>query len=155
MSKNVYSTFFQGDFKKSLPDPSGVVGCTKWCVFRQTTPSREVVEAAIKERLSRMQGTSVDLLQVRAFELQSRASRRSESSCQFHWQDYSDKGYLQALSHLRDMRREGLIKAIGLCNFDTIRTDEICTQLGPGSTVSNQVQVSEASRTSVFPCRIS
>lgn len=59
----------------------------------------------------------------------------------FHWQDYSDKGYLQALSHLKDMRSEGLIKAIGLCNFDAIRTDEICTQLGPGSIVSNQVQV--------------
>ena len=36
---------------------------------------------------------------------------------------------------------EGVISAIGLCNFDTIRTDEICTQLGPGAIVSNQVQV--------------
>ena len=36
---------------------------------------------------------------------------------------------------------EGAISAIGLCNFDTIRTDEICTQLGPGAIVSNQVQV--------------
>lgn len=60
---------------------------------------------------------------------------------QFHWQDYSDKNYLVALQHLNDFRNEGLIKAIGLCNFDTIRTDEICTQLGPGVIVSNQVQV--------------
>jgi hypothetical protein len=36
---------------------------------------------------------------------------------------------------------EGHIRAIGLCNFDTIHTDEICTQLGPGVIVSNQVQV--------------
>ena len=60
---------------------------------------------------------------------------------QFHWQEYSDKGYLTALSHLNELRKEGHIRAIGLCNFDTIHTDEICTQLGPGVIVSNQVQV--------------
>ena len=60
---------------------------------------------------------------------------------QFHWNDYTDKGYLTALSHLCDLKMEGAISAIGLCNFDTIRTDEICTQLGPGAIVSNQVQV--------------
>jgi diketogulonate reductase-like aldo/keto reductase len=48
---------------------------------------------------------------------------------------------LTALSHLCDLKMEGAISAIGLCNFDTIRTDEICTQLGPGAIVSNQVQV--------------
>ena len=36
---------------------------------------------------------------------------------------------------------DGYIKHIGLCNFDTKRTDEICTVLGPGAIVSNQVQV--------------
>lgn len=67
---------------------------------------------------------------------------------QFHWQDYSDKGYLEALGHLRDLQTEGTIKAVGLCNFDSIRTDEICTQLGRGAIVSNQVQVgSELVRT--------
>ncbi|ELU38578.1 aldo/keto reductase family domain-containing protein [Rhizoctonia solani AG-1 IA] len=61
---------------------------------------------------------------------------------QFHWQNYDDKAYLDALDHLRDMRSEGTITAIGLCNFDSIRTDEICTHLGKGVVVSNQVQVS-------------
>ena len=60
---------------------------------------------------------------------------------QFHWQDYSDTGYLEAMQHLYDLKQEGIIKAIGLCNFDSTRTDEICTHLGPGSVVSNQVQV--------------
>jgi diketogulonate reductase-like aldo/keto reductase len=60
---------------------------------------------------------------------------------QFHWQDYNDNRYMMALQHLRDLQSEGLIAAIGLCNFDAIRTDEICTQLGPGAIVSNQVQV--------------
>lgn len=36
---------------------------------------------------------------------------------------------------------EGKIAAIGLCNFDAIHTDEICTELGPNAIVSNQVQV--------------
>ena len=60
---------------------------------------------------------------------------------QFHWQNYSDKGYMKALRHLQDLQQEGLITSLGLCNFDTIRTDEICTQLGPGSIVTNQVPV--------------
>jgi len=112
-----------GEFRASLPDPSSVVGATKWCVFKEIVPSRPVVEAAVKERLSRMHSTTVDLLQ-------------------FHWQDYSDAGYLEALGHLYNLKQEGVIKAIGLCNFDTIRTDEICTNLGRGAIVSNQVQFS-------------
>jgi diketogulonate reductase-like aldo/keto reductase len=60
---------------------------------------------------------------------------------QFHWQDYSDKGYLTALNHLQELQAEGKIAHIGLCNFDAIHTDEICASLGPGSIVSNQIQV--------------
>ncbi|KAJ6514612.1 NADP-dependent oxidoreductase domain-containing protein [Mycena vulgaris] len=112
-----------GQFRNSLPSPGKVIGATKWCVFKQVTPSRAVVEAAVRERLTRMQTDRIDLLQ-------------------FHWQDYSDKGYLPALEILNDLRGEGFISAIGLCNFDAIRTDEICTQLGPGIIVSNQVQFS-------------
>jgi len=112
-----------GQFKESLLNPTDVVGATKWCAFRQTEPSRSVVETAIRERMTRMRTTTIDLLQ-------------------FHWQDYSDKGYLIALQILQDLQNEGLISAVGLCNFDAIRTDEICTQLGPGFIVSNQVQFS-------------
>ncbi|KAI6118226.1 NADP-dependent oxidoreductase domain-containing protein [Pisolithus sp. B1] len=112
-----------GQFREALPESTSVLGATKWCVFRQTEPSRPVVEAAVRERMTRMRTTSVDLLQ-------------------FHWQDYSDKGYLSALQILQDLQHEGLISAVGLCNFDAIRTDEICTQLGPGFIVSNQVQFS-------------
>ncbi|KAJ7652358.1 NADP-dependent oxidoreductase domain-containing protein [Mycena polygramma] len=112
-----------GQFRKSLSNPNQVVGATKWCVFKPTNPSRAVVEAAVRERLARMQTQHVDLLQ-------------------FHWQDYSDTGYLTSLEIMNDLREEGLISAIGLCNFDAIHTDEICTQLGPGVIVSNQVQFS-------------
>ncbi|KAA1467011.1 Aldo/keto reductase [Dentipellis sp. KUC8613] len=112
-----------GQFRESLSPPQRAIGATKWCVFKPTEPSRAVVEAAVRERLTRMRSSSVDLLQ-------------------FHWQDYSDKGYMTALRQLQDLQREGLITTLGLCNFDTAHTDEICTQLGPGAIVSNQVQFS-------------
>jgi hypothetical protein len=60
---------------------------------------------------------------------------------QVHWQDYSQKEYIYAFRHLRDIQSEGLISTLGLCNFDSIRADEICTDLGKGVIVSNQVQV--------------
>ena len=61
---------------------------------------------------------------------------------QLFWQDYQDRSYFTALRHLLQLRSMGKIRSIGLCNFDTRRTDEICTVLGPGAIVSNQVQVS-------------
>lgn len=129
----------QGQFRQSLPSPNRVVCATKWCVFRPTNPTRLVVESAVQERLIRTQSKSVDLLQVCA--VGESKSGFVLTVAQFHWGDYSDKGYITALRHLQDLQAEGKVTTIGLCNFDAIRTDEICTELGPGSIVSNQVQV--------------
>jgi aryl-alcohol dehydrogenase-like predicted oxidoreductase len=41
-----------------------VLGATKWCVFRPMEPTRAIVEAAVAERMKRMQTNRVDLLQV-------------------------------------------------------------------------------------------
>ncbi|THU85881.1 Aldo/keto reductase [Dendrothele bispora CBS 962.96] len=112
-----------GHFRRNMAPEHDIVGATKWCVFKDVVPTRPVVEAAVRERIERMQADRVDILQ-------------------FHWQDYSNKGYLSALEILQELRTEGLITSIGLCNFDAIRTDEICTQLGPNAIVSNQVQFS-------------
>ncbi|KDQ49459.1 hypothetical protein JAAARDRAFT_143408 [Jaapia argillacea MUCL 33604] len=112
-----------GQFRRSLSSPERILGATKWCVFKPTPLSRAVVQAAVDERLERMQCESVDLLQ-------------------FHWQDYSTHDYMTALQYLQDVQQDGFITSIGLCNFDSLRADEICTQLGPGSIVSNQVQFS-------------
>ncbi|KAJ3828567.1 NADP-dependent oxidoreductase domain-containing protein [Lentinula raphanica] len=112
-----------GQFRRSLPADQPVFGATKWCVFTNVEPSQELVEAAIQERMERMQINRIDLLQ-------------------FHWQDYSHKGYLKALEILQGLKTQGWISALGICNFDSIRTDEICTQLGPGVISSNQVQFS-------------
>lgn len=42
---------------------------------------------------------------------------------------------------MKDLQSEGKIEQIGLCNFDSTVMDEICTELGPGIIVANQVQV--------------
>ncbi|OCH86244.1 Aldo/keto reductase [Obba rivulosa] len=112
-----------GQVRKTLPPAQIVVGATKWCVFKRIDPTWNVVENAINERLERMQTDCIDLLQ-------------------FHWQHYEDHGYLTALRALLELRSQGKIRSIGLCNFDSVRTDEICTDLGDGAIISNQVQFS-------------
>ncbi|KZV87327.1 Aldo/keto reductase [Exidia glandulosa HHB12029] len=114
-----------GNFRSNVAVSQRVTSATKWCVFKPMVVTRQAVEAAVEERLARLrlQAASVDLLQ-------------------FHWQNYDDKGYLDALHHLLALRDEGKIRAIGLCNFDTEHLIEVCEALPPGSIVSNQVQFS-------------
>lgn len=106
-----------------------------------------------------MQSTRVDLLQVGRHVPPSADHRCHPPSCpyvsltilsicvpspiyfQFHWNDYSDPGYMSALEILQQLQEENLILTLGLCNFDAKHMDEICTTLGPNSIVSNQVQV--------------
>ncbi|KAK4409062.1 Flagellar radial spoke protein 5 [Sesamum angolense] len=57
---------------------------------------------------------------------------------QFHWWDYSNPGYLDALKHLTDLKEEGKIKTVALTNFDTERLQKILENGIP--VVSNQVQ---------------
>ncbi|XP_051113597.1 pyridoxal reductase, chloroplastic isoform X2 [Andrographis paniculata] len=68
--------------------------------------------------------------------------KRMDVSCldmlQFHWWDYSNLGYLDALKHLTDLKEEGKIKTIALTNFDTERLQKILENGIP--VVSNQVQ---------------
>ncbi len=59
---------------------------------------------------------------------------------QFHWWEYGDDRYLDALGHLADLQREGKIKHLALTNFDT---EHLATILEHGiRIVSNQVQYS-------------
>ncbi|KAF8531213.1 Aldo/keto reductase [Gautieria morchelliformis] len=116
-----------GSFRNSLPKDvqANVICATKWCVFQPTDPTPQFVRAAVEERLKRTGAHTVDLLQL-------------------HWSDYSNRAYVTALQHLHALQHPSnrLINALGLCNFDSARTDEICTALGPGVIVSNQIQFS-------------
>jgi aryl-alcohol dehydrogenase-like predicted oxidoreductase len=97
---------------------------TKW-VPHPGVMTRRVVEDAIGVSLRRMAVDRLDLLQ-------------------FHWWDYADRRYLDALRHLADLRSEGRIRHLALTNFDTERLGVIA---GHGiEVVSNQVQYSLVDR---------
>jgi aryl-alcohol dehydrogenase-like predicted oxidoreductase len=59
---------------------------------------------------------------------------------QFHWWDYSDQRYLDALKHLADLRDAGKLRHVALTNFDTERLAVIVDHDIP--IASNQVQYS-------------
>ena len=72
---------------------------TKWCPPPgPMTP--DVVRAGVRERLERLGVPRVDLLQ-------------------FHWWQYRHPGYLDAMLELERLRREGLVRRLGVTNFDT------------------------------------
>jgi aryl-alcohol dehydrogenase-like predicted oxidoreductase len=97
---------------------SGVQAFTKW-VPRPGPMTRQIVENNISRSLQRMDVEALDLLQ-------------------FHWWDYADRRYLDALTHLAQLRDEGKIKHLALTNFDTERLKLIVDQ--GIRVVSNQVQ---------------
>src|SRR6516225_2855936 len=97
---------------------------TKW-VPRPGRMTRRIVEEAIGVSLKRMGVECLDLLQ-------------------FHWWDYSDESYLDALDHLAELQHEGKIRHLGLTNFDTERLRVIAEHGVP--IVSNQVQYSLVDR---------
>jgi aryl-alcohol dehydrogenase-like predicted oxidoreductase len=83
--------------------------------------TRRIVESNVDISLRRMGVERLDLLQ-------------------FHWWDYRDDRYLEALTHLAELRDEGKIHRVALTNFDTQRLRDI-DQHGI-RVVSNQVQYS-------------
>jgi aryl-alcohol dehydrogenase-like predicted oxidoreductase len=97
---------------------SGVQAFTKW-VPRPGPMTRQIVENNISRSLQRMDVEALDLLQ-------------------FHWWDYADRRYLDALTYLAQLRDEGKIKHLALTNFDTERLKLIVDQ--GIRVVSNQVQ---------------
>lgn len=115
-----------GSFRRELVHRDGssalqhMQAFTKW-VPRPGRMTRQVVEAAIDISRRRMQVDTIDLLQ-------------------FHWWDYADRNYLDALKHLADLQQEGKIRHLALTNFDTERL-RLITEAGI-RIVSNQVQYS-------------
>ena len=119
-----------GEFRRQFAARSGAERLSEIQAFTKWVPhpgrmTRRVVEDAIGISLRRMGVDCLDLLQ-------------------FHWWDYSDTGYLDALGHLADLRHEGKIRHLALTNFDTERL-RVITDRGI-RIVSNQVQYSLVDR---------
>jgi aryl-alcohol dehydrogenase-like predicted oxidoreductase len=97
---------------------------TKW-VPPPGAMTRAIVEEAIDVSRRRMGVDRLDLLQ-------------------FHWWDYTDPRYLDALKHLADLCETGKIRHLALTNFDT---EHLRIIAGHGiRIVSNQVQYSLVDR---------
>ena len=117
---------FIGEFRRRIAAVRGDAGLSEIQAFTKWVPrpgpmTREIVENNVGISLRRMGVERLDLLQ-------------------FHWWEYQDKRYLDALSHLADLRDEGKIHRVALTNFDTERLREIADN--GIRIVSNQVQYS-------------
>jgi len=117
---------FIGAFRRQFAARRGAERLSEIQAFTKWVPSpgpmtRRVVEDAIALSLRRMGTERLDLLQ-------------------FHWWDYADRRYLDALQELARLRDAGRIRHLALTNFDTERLGIIAGYGIP--IVSNQVQYS-------------
>lgn len=115
-----------GEFRRQMVAQRGqaavsqVQAFTKW-VPRPGPMTRRIVEDNINISLRRMDTDCLDLLQ-------------------FHWWEYRDNRYLDALKQMADLQTEGKIRHLALTNFDT---EHLKIILDNGiKVVSNQVQYS-------------
>jgi aryl-alcohol dehydrogenase-like predicted oxidoreductase len=117
---------FIGDFRKRLAEEKGAGELAKMQAFTKFVPeparmTKAVVEQAIERSRRRMDVESIDLVQ-------------------FHWWDYANPAWLDALVHLSELRDSGKIRNVGLTNFDT---DHMQDMADAGIRIaSNQVQYS-------------
>ena len=117
---------FVGQFRRALASSRGaealseVQAFTKW-VPRPGTMTRRLVDDNVARSIRRMGVETLDLLQ-------------------FHWWDYADSNYLNALTYLSQLQQEGRIAHLGLTNFDTKHLKRIVDH--GIRVVSNQVQYS-------------
>src|SRR3954454_17089130 len=117
---------FVGQFRRRLSElkgkeePDRIQALTKW-VPQPGRITRSIVKENVESSLRKMNVGSLDLLQ-------------------FHWWDYNNPYYIDALRYLFDLRDERIIKDVGLTNFDT---ETIQTIIDSNlKIVSNQVQYS-------------
>jgi len=117
---------YLGEFRRQIAKKKGKNELDKIQALTKFVPNpgpmtREIVEHSIEKSIHNMNVKSIDLVQ-------------------FHWWDYSDTRYIDALHHLFKLKNDGKIKHVGLTNFDTKRI-EIMVENG-FKLSSNQVQYS-------------
>ncbi|KAL7115975.1 hypothetical protein ACP275_04G214700 [Erythranthe tilingii] len=118
-AEDLYGIFINKVRRERPPEYlENVRGLTKW-VPPPVKMTSSFVRDSINVSLKRMDVPALDMLQ-------------------FHWWDYANTGYLDALKHLTDLKEEGKIKTVALTNFDTVRLEKILENGIP--VVSNQVQ---------------
>ena len=117
---------FIGECRRRLVAARGEAALQQMQAFTKWVPppgpmTRNIVESKIDVSLGRMNVEALDMLQ-------------------FHWWDYEDPRYLDALHNLTQLRDEGKIRQLSLTNFDPATLERI---VDSGiEIVSNQVQYS-------------
>ena len=109
-----------GEFRRKVGKEEKFQALTKF-VPNPGPMSNSIVTHHIEQSLKKMNTDCIDLLQ-------------------FHWWDYNDDSYLDALNHLSKLQSEQKIKHLGLTNFDTERVKIMIEN--NFHIVSNQVQYS-------------
>ncbi len=109
-----------GEFRKLFGKEAGT-HFTKW-VPKPGRLTKDLVKEAVTRALTRMQTERIDLMQ-------------------FHAWNYADPAWIDALIWLQELKEEGLIKELGLTNFDTahlsvivnsgieIKSNQVCYSL--------------------------
>lgn len=110
-----------GAFRRHHDPDRNATLLTKWCPLPAFYTPSEIREG-VQNSFDRMDTDVIDLLQL-------------------HWWQYEHPGYLDCLNELTEMRAEGLVRAIGLTNFNTdhlrillaegypIATNQVCYSL--------------------------
>mgnify|MGYP001189285222 FL=1 len=117
---------FYGDFRNEIEKKKGKSELEKIQGFTKFVPNpgsmtRSIVEHYIDQSMKKMNVDVIDVIQ-------------------FHWWDYNDANYIDALHELTNLRDNGKISHLALTNFDTERM-QIMVDDGI-QLVSNQVQYS-------------
>ena len=117
---------FFGDFRKALEEKKGKEELEKIQGFTKFVPNpgpmtQTIVEHYIEQSMKKMRVNKIDLIQ-------------------FHWWDYNDASYIDALHQLTKLRDNGKISYLALTNFDTERM-QIMNDNGI-KLISNQIQYS-------------
>ena len=99
---------FIGKFREKLENLKGQEELKNSQALTKFVPNpgpmtKNIVEYSIDQSLKKMNTVQLDLIQ-------------------FHWWDYNDPNYIDALIHLSNLRDKGKIKHVGLTNFDTERS---------------------------------
>ena len=106
-----------GIFSNQYAGDDDVQILTKW-VPEPGGSSKKTVRQAVQRSLDRLQTDRLDLLQ-------------------YHAWNYADASYLDELFYLQELQEEGLIRHLGLTNFDTVHLS-IVLETGI-NVVSNQI----------------
>ena len=113
-----------GDFRAAYPSLAAAVQIHTKCVpdyQRMTSCDRPYLQGIIDRSLQRLRVEQLDLVQ-------------------FHWWNFAQQGYIEAMAVLKDLQRDGKIRYLGLNNSNTTRTRELLDAGIP--LLSTQIQYS-------------